>query len=50
MLRRARVFGNPPHTGEIEKWLKGFGLDVMTLERSGAVEFFEARLPLREAD
>jgi ubiquinone/menaquinone biosynthesis C-methylase UbiE len=50
MSRRAGVFGNPPHTGQIEKWLKEFGLDV-TLERSGAVEFFEARLPSRnEAD
>ena len=51
MSRRAGVFGNPPRTGEIEKWLKEFGLDVVTLERSGAVEFFEARLPVRnEAD
>jgi ubiquinone/menaquinone biosynthesis C-methylase UbiE len=47
MSRRAGVFGNPPHTGQIEKWLKEFGLDV-TLERSGAVEFFEARLPSRK--
>ena len=50
MLRRARVFGNAPHAGEIEKWLKELGLDVVTLERSGAVEFFEARLPFRESD
>jgi ubiquinone/menaquinone biosynthesis C-methylase UbiE len=51
MLRRGGVFGNTPHTGEIERWLKEFGLDVVTLERSGAVEFFEARLPFRnEAD
>lgn len=50
MSRRAGVFGNPPHTGEIEKWLKELGLDVVTLERSGAVEFFEARLPIRKAD
>jgi ubiquinone/menaquinone biosynthesis C-methylase UbiE len=50
MLRRGGVFGNAPHAGEIERWLKEFGLDV-TLERSGAVEFFEARLPFRnEAD
>jgi hypothetical protein len=48
MLRRARVFGNAPRAGEIEKWLKEFGLDVVTLERSGAIEFFEARLPLRK--
>jgi ubiquinone/menaquinone biosynthesis C-methylase UbiE len=48
MLRRARVFGNPPHTGEIEKWLMVVGLDVVTLERSGAIEFFEARLPSRK--
>jgi ubiquinone/menaquinone biosynthesis C-methylase UbiE len=51
MSRRAGVFGNTPHTGEIETWLKELGLDVVTLERSGAVEFFEARLPSRnEAD
>jgi ubiquinone/menaquinone biosynthesis C-methylase UbiE len=50
MSRRAGVFGNPPRTGEIEKWLTEFGLDVVTLERSGAIEFFEARLPFRKAD
>jgi ubiquinone/menaquinone biosynthesis C-methylase UbiE len=50
MLRRAGVFGNTPRTGEIEKWLTEFGLDVVTLERSGAVEFFEARLPFRKTD
>jgi ubiquinone/menaquinone biosynthesis C-methylase UbiE len=44
ILRRANVFGNAPHAGEIETWLKEFGLDVVTLEHSGAVEFFEARL------
>jgi hypothetical protein len=27
------------------EWLKEFGVDVVTLEPSGAVEFFEARLP-----
>jgi ubiquinone/menaquinone biosynthesis C-methylase UbiE len=48
MSRRAKVFGNPPHTGQIEKWLKELGLDVVTLEPSGAVEFFEARLPFRK--
>jgi ubiquinone/menaquinone biosynthesis C-methylase UbiE len=47
MSRRAGVFGNAPRTGEIEKCLKQLGLDV-TLERSGAVEFFEARLPFRK--
>jgi ubiquinone/menaquinone biosynthesis C-methylase UbiE len=48
MLRRAGVFGNTPRPGDIEAWLREFGLDVVTLERSGAVEFFEARLPFRE--
>jgi hypothetical protein len=48
MLRRAGVFGNAPRAGDIEAWLREFGLDVLTLERSGAVEFFEARLPFRE--
>jgi SAM-dependent methyltransferase len=51
MSRRAGVFGNPPHTGQIEKWLRELGLDVVTLKRSGAVEFFEARSPLpKQAD
>jgi ubiquinone/menaquinone biosynthesis C-methylase UbiE len=44
ILRRANVFGNAPQTGEIETWLREFGLDVVTLEHSGAVEFFEAKL------
>jgi ubiquinone/menaquinone biosynthesis C-methylase UbiE len=48
MLRRAGVFGNAPRTGEIETWLREFGLDVVTLECSGAIEFFEARLPFSE--
>jgi ubiquinone/menaquinone biosynthesis C-methylase UbiE len=48
VLRRAGVFGNAPHAGEIERWLGEFGLDVVTLEPNGAVEFFEARLPFRE--
>src|ERR1700751_5765727 len=46
LSRRAGVFGNPPHTGQIEKWLKEFGLNIVTFERSGAVELFEARMPL----
>jgi ubiquinone/menaquinone biosynthesis C-methylase UbiE len=50
MSRRAGVFGNTPRTGQIEHWLKEFGLDVVTLERSGAIEFFEARSPFRKAD
>jgi hypothetical protein len=45
MSRRAGVFGNTPHTGDIETWLTDFGLDVVALERSGAIELFEARLP-----
>jgi ubiquinone/menaquinone biosynthesis C-methylase UbiE len=44
ILRRANVFGNAPHAGEIETWLREFGLDVVTREHSGAVEFFEAKL------
>jgi ubiquinone/menaquinone biosynthesis C-methylase UbiE len=42
-LRRAGVFGNAPRAGEIEKWLREFGFDVVTAEHSGAVEFFEAK-------
>ncbi|MDT5245734.1 MAG: hypothetical protein QOD36_3110 [Mycobacterium sp.] len=48
MARRAGVFGNTPHAGDIETWLSEFGLDVVTLECSGAIEFFEARLPTGE--
>jgi ubiquinone/menaquinone biosynthesis C-methylase UbiE len=48
MSRRAGVFGNTPHAGDIETWLREFGLDVVSLEHSGAIEFFEARLPLGE--
>jgi ubiquinone/menaquinone biosynthesis C-methylase UbiE len=44
MLRRANVFGDVPHAGEIETWLREFGLDVVTIEYSGAVQFFEAEL------
>ena len=44
MLRRAGVFGNTPHAGDIETWLRDFGFDVVTVEHSGAVEFFEAKL------
>jgi ubiquinone/menaquinone biosynthesis C-methylase UbiE len=48
MSRRAGVFGNAPRAGDVEAWLREFGLDVVTLECSGAIEFFEARLPFRE--
>ena len=44
MLRRAGVIGSAPRAGEIETWLREFGFDVVTLEHSGAVEFFEAKL------
>jgi ubiquinone/menaquinone biosynthesis C-methylase UbiE len=47
MLRRGGVFGNTPHSGEIETWLTEFGLDVVKLEPSGAIEFFEAKLNAR---
>ncbi|ORB18322.1 SAM-dependent methyltransferase [Mycobacterium noviomagense] len=46
MYRRAGVFGNAPGAGQIETWLTELGFDVVTLKRSGAVELFEARLPL----
>jgi ubiquinone/menaquinone biosynthesis C-methylase UbiE len=45
MARRAGVFGNTPHTGDIETWLREFGLDVVAVACSGAIEFFEARMP-----
>src|SRR5438477_4978865 len=37
ILRRAGVFGNTPHAGDIETWLAEYGLDVVTLEPSGAI-------------
>ena len=43
-LRRAGVFGNAPRAGEIETWLRDFGFAIVTVEHSGAVEFFEAKL------
>jgi ubiquinone/menaquinone biosynthesis C-methylase UbiE len=49
MLRRANVFGNIPHAGQIETWLREFGLAVVTLEHSGAVEFFEAQFNMKGA-
>jgi ubiquinone/menaquinone biosynthesis C-methylase UbiE len=48
LSRRAGVFGNSPRAGEIETWLAEFGLDVVTLEHSGAIEIFEARSPSGE--
>jgi hypothetical protein len=48
VARHAGVFGNTPRAGEIEAWLREFGLDVVAVEPSGAIEFFEARLPLGE--
>jgi len=44
ILRRAGVFGNAPRAGEIETWLRDFGFAIVTVEHSGAVEFFEAKL------
>ena len=44
MLRRAGVFGNAPRAGEIDTWLREFGFATVTIEHSGAAEFFEAKL------
>jgi ubiquinone/menaquinone biosynthesis C-methylase UbiE len=44
MLRRAGVFGNAPRAGEIDTWLREFGFAAVTVEHSGAVELFEAKL------
>ena len=48
MLRRAGVFGNAPRAGETETWLRELGLDVVTVEHSGAIEFFEAKAQFEE--
>jgi ubiquinone/menaquinone biosynthesis C-methylase UbiE len=50
ILRRAGVFGNTPRAGEIETWLRELGFDVVTLEHSGALEFFEARSPSEDME
>jgi ubiquinone/menaquinone biosynthesis C-methylase UbiE len=44
ILRRAGMFGNAPRAGEIDTWLRELGFYVVTVEHSGAVEFFEAKL------
>ena len=44
ILRRAGLFGNTPRAGEITTWLRRLGLEIVTFEHSGAVEFFEAKL------
>ena len=44
----ARVCGNAPRAGEIETWLRELDFDVVTIEHSGAVEFFEAKLNTKE--
>ena len=44
MLRRAGVFGKAPRAGEVETWLRELHFGVVTIEHSGAVEFFEAKL------
>jgi SAM-dependent methyltransferase len=46
--RRLGIFGNTPHTGNIETWLTELGLDITTLKTSGAIESFEAQLPIQE--
>lgn len=46
MYRRAGVIGDVPHAGQIETWLRELGLDVVTLERTGSFERFEARSPV----
>jgi ubiquinone/menaquinone biosynthesis C-methylase UbiE len=48
LSRRAGAFGNTPHAGDIATWLTEFGLHDVTVEASGAVEFFEARSPMGE--
>ncbi len=44
ILRRAGMFGNAPRAGEIDTWLRELGFAIVTVEHSGAVEFFEAKL------
>lgn len=48
VLRRAGVFGNAPRVGEIGIWLREFGFGAVTVEHSGAVELFEAKLNTKE--
>jgi hypothetical protein len=46
---RAGVFGNAPRAGQIETWLRELDFDVVTIEHSGAVQFFEARFNTKGA-
>lgn len=47
VFRRLKTFGNTPPAGAIETWLAELGFEHVALERSGALELFEARLPQR---
>ena len=45
IFRRMETFGDTPAAGAIEAWLGELGFEQVTIERSGALELFEARLP-----
>ncbi|MCA2265682.1 SAM-dependent methyltransferase [Mycobacterium marseillense] len=44
-LRGAGFFGNTPQAGDVERWLRDSGLDVLVARHSGSVELFEAVRP-----
>lgn len=45
IFRALETFGNTPRAGAIEAWLGELGFERVVVERSGAVEFFEAHRP-----
>lgn len=44
-LRAAGFFGDTPQAGDVERWLRDLGLDVVVARHSGSVELFEAVRP-----
>lgn len=44
-LQTAGFFGNTPQAGDVQRWLRDAGLEVLVARHSGSVELFEALRP-----
>lgn len=44
-LQAAGFFGNTPKAGDVQRWLRDAGLEVLVARHSGSVELFEALRP-----
>ncbi|OBF06317.1 class I SAM-dependent methyltransferase [Mycobacterium sp. 852002-10029_SCH5224772] len=44
-LQAAGFFGNTPRAGDVQRWLRDAGLEVLVARHSGSVELFEALRP-----